>query len=265
MVPVIRVLLIELTVVIGLGVLLALIGPYGSFDAPLADRLFYWVGLGVAGLLLFRPTMAAASSIARNLDLPEAAVWAAGCFIATLPMSLIVWLAAPGRPARFPTASELLLLYANVLVLAAAVTTMFWFLKGPTRPPSGQFAKPDAGAGSLEGTAEPRFFERLPPHLGRDLLALEMEDHYVRAHTRLGSTLILMRMRDAVAELEGMEGLQVHRSWWVARAAVDGHEREGRNLRLVLSNGLQAPVARSSLAGLRAQGWIQAEAEGRPR
>ena len=56
--------------------------------------------------------------------------------------------------------------------------------------------RPDAPA-----TAAPDFFRRIPPALGRDLLALEMEDHYLRIHTALGSDLILLRLRDALAEL----------------------------------------------------------------
>jgi DNA-binding LytR/AlgR family response regulator len=88
------------------------------------------------------------------------------------------------------------------------------------------------------------------------LIALEMEDHYVRAHTMLGSDLILMRMRDAIAELAGVPGMQVHRSWWVAQAAVAAVERDGRNVRLELANGLRAPVSRERVAALREAGWI---------
>ena len=100
------------------------------------------------------------------------------------------------------------------------------------------------------------FLDRLPPHLGRDLIALEMEDHYVRAHTPAGSTLILMRMRDAVAELTGVDGAQVHRSWWVARGHVTATDRDGRNVRLLLTGGIEAPVARGQLESLQAAGWL---------
>jgi DNA-binding LytR/AlgR family response regulator len=83
-----------------------------------------------------------------------------------------------------------------------------------------------------------------------------MEDHYVRAHTALGSDLILIPLHQAVAELEGLEGLQVHRSWWVSRAAVAGIERDGRSLRLKLRNGVSAPVSRRAVAALKAAAWI---------
>ena len=60
----------------------------------------------------------------------------------------------------------------------------------------------------------------------------------------------------AIAAMDGAEGLQVHRSWWVARRAVARSVAHGRNLRLVLVNGVVAPVARTAVAGVRAAGWI---------
>ena len=84
---------------------------------------------------------------------------------------------------------------------------------------------------------------------------MEAEDHYLRLHTSRGSDLILMRLADAVAELEGIEGAQTHRSWWVAKAAVvDARRGDGRAV-LTLTNGVEAPVSRSYAGALRAAGW----------
>jgi len=91
----------------------------------------------------------------------------------------------------------------------------------------------------------PDFFRRIPPALGRDLLALQMEDHYLRIHTALGSDLILLRLRDALTELGPSRGLQVHRSWWVAKEAVASVERDGQKLVLALRNGLKVPVSKT--------------------
>jgi len=90
------------------------------------------------------------------------------------------------------------------------------------------------------------FLRRVPPRLGRDVLCLQMEDHYVRIHTDQGSDLVLMPLAKAMTELNGLEGLQVHRSWGVARRAVAGVVEDGRNLRLKLANGVEAPVARAT-------------------
>ena len=83
-----------------------------------------------------------------------------------------------------------------------------------------------------------------------------MEDHYVRVHTPRGSALVLMSLGQAIAGMTDLEGLQTHRSWWVARRAVEGVVEDGRNLRLQLSGGLEAPISRARVGELRAQGWL---------
>jgi hypothetical protein len=103
----------------------------------------------------------------------------------------------------------------------------------------------------------PKFLARLPPRLrGAELYAVEAEDHYLRLHTSLGQDLILMRLADAVAELEGVEGAQTHRSWWVARAAVTAAERLDGRAVLTLKDGSEAPVSRGFAPTLRAAGWF---------
>ncbi len=83
-----------------------------------------------------------------------------------------------------------------------------------------------------------------------------MEDHYVRVHRLSGSRLELMPLHEAIARYGQAGGVQVHRSWWVAASAIDGAERDVRNWRLRLNNGLVVPVARNRIAEVRARGWI---------
>ena len=100
------------------------------------------------------------------------------------------------------------------------------------------------------------FFRRIPPALGHDLLALEMEDHYLRIHTALGSDLILLRLRDAIAELGPTRGRQVHRSWWVAEGAVASGARNGSKPMLTLRNGLSVPVSKTFRDQVKEAGWL---------
>ena len=72
-----------------------------------------------------------------------------------------------------------------------------------------------------------------------------------------GSDLVLTPLKDAIAELGATEGLQVHRSWWVARDRGRRAGDPGRNLALRLTNGLEVPVSRASVAKLRAAGWLE--------
>jgi DNA-binding LytR/AlgR family response regulator len=103
----------------------------------------------------------------------------------------------------------------------------------------------------------PKFLARLPYKLaGAELWAVEAEDHYLRLHTSQGQDLILMRLGDAIGELEGIEGARTHRSWWVARSAVRRVEREDGRATLVLPDGGEAPVSRAYARVLRAAGWF---------
>ena len=91
---------------------------------------------------------------------------------------------------------------------------------------------------------------------GAELYAVEAEDHYLRLHTSRGQDLILMRLSDAVAELEGIEGAQTHRSWWVAKTAVEGARRGDGRATLQVKSGIEAPVSRAYAKTLRAAGWF---------
>ena len=158
----------------------------------------------------------------------------------------------PG-PLHWPQLSRAITMYGYVLAIGSAVTLLFYVLRDRNPAP---IPMPDGS--QVQEAPQPviRFLERIPPARSEDLIALEMEDHYLRVHTRHGSQLILLRMRDAVAELEGIAGEQVHRSWWVARHALATVKRDGRKLRLQLDGGLEAPVARDAVARLKSAGWF---------
>ena len=90
-----------------------------------------------------------------------------------------------------------------------------------------------------------QFLSRLPLSIGTELVCIRMEDHYLRVTTQRGEALILLRLRDALKELDDYPGFQVHRSWWVASDQVKQLSRNGRRLNIVLSNGRQIPVSAS--------------------
>ncbi len=66
----------------------------------------------------------------------------------------------------------------------------------------------------------------------------------------------LMRLSDAIAELQGIEGAQVHRSWWVARTAIVEAVRGDGRATLTLKDGAEVPVSRTYARLLRQSGWI---------
>ncbi|UOR15842.1 LytTR family DNA-binding domain-containing protein [Qipengyuania aquimaris] len=252
---ILRKILIDLAFMGVIGVTLALIGPFGSFQDPLATRLIVWVGFAYIGYALYSPIDVLAQKIAPALALPVWAVRIAGVLLSSIPMAIVVWVLprVPDR-LRMPDASQALENYFYVATIGGMITVLFTMGQRSAPQPQAPLAEGDVRAPVVPDA--PRFLDRLPPEIGTDLLALEMEDHYVRAHTALGSELVLMRLGDAIAELDGIEGRQVHRSWWVARDAVEEVRREGRNIRLALSGGIEAPVSRNRAAELKQAGWL---------
>jgi DNA-binding LytR/AlgR family response regulator len=119
------------------------------------------------------------------------------------------------------------------------------------RPHSSQTHAAPAGAPPA------KFLTRLPAKLaGAELYAVEAEDHYLRLHTSRGQDLILMRLSDAIAELEGLEGAQTHRSWWVAKGSVAAAARGDGRAVLTLKDGSEVPVSRGFARDLRQAGWF---------
>jgi hypothetical protein len=229
------------------GVVLAFLAPFGSDQSPLIPRLLYWVGIVAIGGLLGWATAVLVRRIPVLRDRPwlQALVTALAM---TPPGTVVVW--AWSR-FLFPTVAPLggVLEYAPaVLVISLAMSTVN--LLAATREPVAVAEAPGA-------KPAPRFLARLPDRLkGAELYAVEAEDHYLRLHTSRGSDLILCRLADAVAELEGVDGLQTHRSWWVARQAVTAVVKADGRAVLTLASGAEAPVSRNALPKLREQGWV---------
>lgn len=237
----------NLAIAAAAGIFLALIGAFETGETPLPTRLLYWVPIMLAGGVLgyfMAMLVNRFSSADRN-------PWLFGAILAgviTIPATFLVW----GWTALFFPAVrhiEVLPGFAfNVLLISVAMTAVTTIANRPGRITHA----PPAGA----APAPVRFLERLPPKLkGAALYAVSAEDHYLRLHTSKGSDLVLMRMSDAIAELEGVEGAQTHRSWWVARDAVESTRRDGDRLTLVLKGGAEAPVSRPNIRPLRDAGW----------
>lgn len=85
----------------------------------------------------------------------------------------------------------------------------------------------------------------LHPPLNGDIIWVEAQEHYVRVTTDQENRMVLARFSDVVRELNDQEGIQVHRSHWVRRAAILTTRKRGQNLQLELSSGDLVPVSRS--------------------
>ena len=76
-------------------------------------------------------------------------------------------------------------------------------------------------------------------------------DHYLEIQTAAGRQLIRGRMKDALARLKSQDGVQPHRSWWIRADQIRRMSRRGRDFVLVLTDGVEIPVARGRLQAIR--------------
>lgn len=102
----------------------------------------------------------------------------------------------------------------------------------------------------------PRLLDRLPEDVRAGVVSVSVRDHYVDVETEAGKASLLMRFSDAIAELEGVDGDQVHRSHWVAWNHVTGAERLGNKLAVLMRCGRRIPVSRNHRDKLEARGLI---------
>lgn len=223
------------------GLILGILGPFGSYlNTGWEKRIGYWVVSMLLGAAIFGGTL---RTVSRHFPIGAARrslAMAAALIIASLLQALIT------RTAAFWLWPELhrfdlspWIWYGQTLTIGGLMFAVWLGLRRKT----------GVETVSASGGAEP--VVTLP----KDVLALQMEDHYVRVHTPSGAQLVLMPLHQAIAQTEAT-GLKIHRSWWVARHAVRTIEGTPRSMRLHLSNGLVAPVARSAVIHLRKAGWL---------
>lgn len=245
---------------IGVGLVLGLIGPFGTFDQlPTTHRLGYWLAVVSANWLL-------ADAVLRRLDavvgdrmpMPGLTVPLLGACLAAVPATGVVALANGLSGIGWP--DDVAVLFGQVLLLLAAISLPVYTwedmrerVASEADPAASQGAGSEASLSDTNGLS--LFMARLSAPLEGRLLCLEMQDHYLVVHHSGGSEMILCRMEDAARELDGL-GRRVHRSWWVAAAAVESAEREGQRTFLRLTDGRRVPVGRSFRPDLREAGWL---------
>jgi hypothetical protein len=243
----------SLTIVVCAAFFLSASAAFGTNVAPIAKRFVFWVLLLALGTVAHQGARAYCRSLPSLIRRPilTTLVLALGLSAVLTPLIVAVvrWMFGP-LGAAWP---GVLYIFGTSVMISVAMSALHLLAarRGVADP------APIQTHASPRGAPPPRFLERLPPRLrGAALYAVEAQDHYLRLHTSRGSDLILMRLSDAIAELEGLEGARTHRSWWVAREAVQGAERSEARVSLLLPDGLSAPVSRTYTRDLRDAGWF---------
>lgn len=105
---------------------------------------------------------------------------------------------------------------------------------------------PDAAVGA-SGAGSPQADTRnvhLPDEIRENIVYVHVSGHYVEIITTSGTEVLLMRLSDVANALEG-QGMQTHRSYWVAYRHVLRIEKYERRAVLHLTGEHKVPVSRS--------------------
>lgn len=217
-----------------------MLGPFETYSMPLVERALYWILCLTSGWIVMVTSL---TLVLRHPDLDEwAGAYRVGLavIIATVPIALAVgaiekWF----RPDR--EAIEFGRILLNTAVVCGLIAAVMYFR-----------VQNRIGQLGSTGASPARFLQRLPYELGQDLISFSMQDHYVEVTTSKGSVLILLPLRDALEELGDYDGLQIHRSHWVAASAFCGLARRNGKLYARLSDGRDLPVSRTYAASAQA-------------
>ncbi|WP_300010414.1 LytTR family DNA-binding domain-containing protein [uncultured Roseobacter sp.] len=214
-------------------------GPFGTFDSlVLGVRLVYWTMVSLGSFWLGFLTSMTCASHAEDWDLSPRVSVVLGGMIAGVPIALFVaaldvaFFAEP-----FLSSVRMLTPYASFVAVIVGL-----IYEGFGTAARHKTKVTDAGQNWLN---------KLPAEVGREILWLQAQDHYVLARTRLGETLIRGSLSEADAALRGY-GLRVHRSWWVAQDQMDRLTHSGGAGKLFLKNGEAVPVGRAFRKEVRA-------------
>ena len=243
--------------------LFAVTGPFGtSTSLAFGPRLAYWLLIHIFAWTIVLTVVIVTSNLLKPYWSSVFGRMLTGATIAAFPNALSVMIidsSWSGDP--FSLAAYLQqLLYTLPLNLILCVMTYLslsnTFEKEGPMPDGGQEnratgEKPIQEEPVDEPRAEVPLLRRLKPENRGPLLHISVEDHYSQVTTSRGRELILLRLSDAIAETGPTEGLQVHRSHWVADRFVTALRRDGQKLTLVLADGAEIPVSRTYAAKVR--------------
>jgi hypothetical protein len=228
-------------------ILMVIVGAFGTGQMPLPMRIGFWGVL--LGWNVLKWQLWFALLVRRPGDWPRAA--AIGALLLNLPLPLEIELSLSVFGVSYqPTPAKT---WAEALAISVAVFLVL-IIAGlrrrsmqtivPMTPPSAVI--PD-GLLDRAGVVDPL-----------SLQAIEAEDHYCRLHLAGGrSVLMLHRFGDALAEVAGFDGAQVHRGAWVAANGLVSAKRDGRRWLLVLADGAEIPVSARFAGAARARGWLR--------
>ncbi len=215
-------------------------GPFGSYSVlSFGERLLFWfpvmaiaMGIVTAIRALVYGTLGLTGFLRGSLLITGLI-----CTVLCPPLYLIVRALFETGTADTPSFLEIVLLVGSLSFGVCSLRLSVQAAPGP-----------EAGVS--------RLMQRMQPAARGDLVSISVRDHYVDVRTTQGQVSLLMRFGDAIAEAAPVDGVQVHRSHWVAWDAIEAVENADGRMVLRLKRGETIPISRSHREKLQARGLL---------
>lgn len=241
-----------------IGLVMAFLGPFGTYAMPSGLRIAYWVIFGIIGYALYRPMAIITHRLCNIIAIPKWAAELLGCMIAAIPFSFLVAFMVAGLQWDWAIIMRHYgLLYVQCTALGFGIYLLMRVIFD--RFNDDEETRIDDGVNESKPVRS-ALHDHLSAGFPDQIDALQSEDHYVHVYASGGhhKEMILMRLSDAIA-LNNGDGFQTHRSWWIARSAIADYKRDGRKHYFLMDNGLKVPISQANLQKLRDAKLIDAK------
>ncbi|MEM7440714.1 MAG: LytTR family transcriptional regulator DNA-binding domain-containing protein [Pseudomonadota bacterium] len=216
-------------------------GPYYTLERfSFPERLVYWGTTIILSAILMTFLSILAHRLTEEREAPWMVIAAVAGMLGAVPVIGTLYLAegfATGFATGWgdPAKAWQLLPYTvpSVVAVTVIVNAIIVYQQTPDAPPLS------------EAPTLSQLQRKLPHHLGHDIVCVQAQDHYVEVTTPNGSAMVLMRLGDAVVDLGSMQGMQVHRSWWISLAHIAEVIRGPNGPEARMTSGQVVPIGRS--------------------
>lgn len=254
-----------MTIAVVLGLMFFFIAPDSDTQVSWLSQLLQWQIQTVAPMLLaiFVHWLLAKYAGSLNISNPWLRLIISGLVACMLvsPIALASDVLLGGEPLNRPIFAQLL---DEFLALAPPVLICWVAINGPfvlgwrthrakanDKTVTDSQVQTETEDHKTQGDCLIGFEKLIPMEMRGELIYLKSELHYLQVVTVNGRSLILYSLKAAMSELEGRDGLQPHRSYWVNTNYIESLLKNGREGTLALSNGETIPVSRSKMSNLK--------------
>lgn len=232
---------LRLLLLTGVAIIFALLGPFGTYEAlPLATRFFYWFVLLAGADICIRLTHRIVEHFGLVGGRAGRLAQSALCFTALF--SPTAWGLSSLFDGGLWDLQGFAIFAGNIGGLSATMAVLTFFFWGTKEE---------------DAVLRARLYDRLPLPTDASIMRLTVDDHYVDVYLDDGTQhRMLMRLADAIREMDGAPGFCTHRSHWVSTDHITSAVKEKNREFVVLADGTQVPVSKTFRADVLAAGFL---------